>query len=37
MKELAERYEQPLPEIEKEVEENEKKVKEHLKIMGFNI
>jgi type I restriction enzyme M protein len=37
IKELAERYDKPLPEIEQEVEEYEKKVKEHLKIMGFNL
>ncbi len=37
IKELRERYKDPLPEIEKEVESYEKKVKEHLKIMGFEI
>jgi len=37
IKELAERYEKPLPEIEQKVEAYEKKVKEHLKIMGFEI
>lgn len=36
IKELAERYETPLPEIEKEVQEFEQKVKEHLKVMGFS-
>ncbi len=35
IKELVDRYEEPLPNIEKEVEEFEEKVKEHLKIMGF--
>lgn len=35
IKELAERYEMPLPEIEQEVEEYDKKIKEHLvKVMG---
>lgn len=37
IKELAQRYEMPLPKIEHEVEEYEGKVKEHLKIMEFNI
>lgn len=37
IKELAERYAETLPEIEQEVEEYEKKVKEHLKVMGFEI
>jgi len=36
IKELAERYEEPLPEIEKEVQELEGKVKEHLKRMGVS-
>jgi type I restriction enzyme M protein len=35
IKELAERYETPLPQIDKEVEELEAKVKDHLKKMGF--
>ncbi len=35
IKELAERYETPLPEIEKEVIDLEKKVTSHLKNMGF--
>ena len=35
IKELAERYESPLPSIEKEVEELESKVNAHLKKMGF--
>ena len=34
--ELAERYESTLPEIEREVEEYEAKVKTHLKQMGFS-
>ena len=34
---LAERYAQPLPEIEGEVKKYEKKVKKNLKIMGFEI
>ena len=33
--ELAERYESPMPELEKEVEDLESKVEEHLKRMGF--
>ena len=37
IKELTERYEMPLPEIEQEVEKYEKKVKEHLKVMGFEV
>jgi len=37
IKELAERYAEPLPNIEQEVEDYEKKVKEHLKVMGFEI
>ena len=36
IKELAQRYETPLPEIEEEVDEYEQKVKQHLKIMGFS-
>lgn len=35
IKELAERYAEPLPQIEKEVEEYESKVKVHLERMGF--
>jgi len=35
LKELAERYEQPLPQIENEVIELTQKVEEHLKKMGF--
>jgi len=35
IKELAERYEEPLPQIEKEVDELAIKVEEHLKRMGF--
>lgn len=35
IKELAERYEEPLPQIEKEVDELAGKVEEHLKRMGF--
>ncbi len=35
IKELAERYETPLPEIEKEAIDLEKKVTSHLKNMGF--
>jgi type I restriction enzyme M protein len=35
IKELAERYAQPLPEIESEVAELTDKVEEHLKRMGF--
>jgi len=37
IKELAERYETPLPEIDKEVNELEVKVNEHLKKMGFSL
>jgi type I restriction enzyme M protein len=37
VKELAERYEAPLPELEKNAEEMERKVKRHLKEMGFEI
>lgn len=37
IKELVERYREPLLDIEKEVEEYEKKVKKHLKVMGFKI
>ena len=35
IKELIERYESPLPEIEKELSTLEKKVKNHLQKMGF--
>ena len=35
IKELAERYETPLPEIDKEVRELENRVNEHLEKMGF--
>lgn len=35
IKELAERYAEPLPQIEKEFEEYEAKVKAHLERMGF--
>jgi len=35
IKELAERYETPLPELEKTVEELEEKVNAHLERMGF--
>ncbi|MCD6556555.1 MAG: type I restriction-modification system subunit M [Bacteroidales bacterium] len=37
IKELAERYETPLPDIDKEVSELENKVNAHLKKMGFKI
>ncbi|MEX0932911.1 MAG: type I restriction-modification system subunit M [Candidatus Pacearchaeota archaeon] len=37
IKELAERYEAPLPELTKEVEELSKKVEGHLKNMGFEL
>jgi type I restriction enzyme M protein len=36
IKELAERYEEPLPKLAKEVEECIKKVDNHLKSMGFS-
>lgn len=36
IKELSDRYEETLPEISKEVDELEKKVKEHLVKMGFD-
>lgn len=36
VKELAERYAQPLPGVESEVSELTKKVEEHLKKMGFS-
>ncbi|NLM62862.1 MAG: type I restriction-modification system subunit M [Mollicutes bacterium] len=35
IRELAERYEEPLPQIEKEVDKLAGKVEEHLKRMGF--
>ena len=35
IKELAERYETPLPKLTKEVEESSKKVDKHLEKMGF--
>lgn len=35
IKELAERYEEPMPQISEEVEEYEAKVKSHLERMGF--
>lgn len=35
IKELAERYESPLPELTKEVEDLSKNVEDHLKNMGF--
>jgi len=37
IKELSERYAETLPHLQKKVAEYEQKVKEHLKIMGFNI
>ena len=37
IKELAERYETPLPEINKEVITLTKKVDDHLKNMGFKV
>jgi type I restriction enzyme M protein len=37
IKELAERYSTPLPELTKEVEELSKKVEGHLKNMGFEL
>ena len=37
VKELAERYAKPMPEIAKEVEEIKKKVEGHLEKMGFNL
>jgi type I restriction enzyme M protein len=36
IKELAERYEEPLPKLAKEVEEKSKKVDNHLKNLGLN-
>lgn len=37
VKELAERYAKPMPEIMEEVEDLKKKVEGHLKKMGFNL
>lgn len=37
IKELAERYDTPLPKINSEVDELEKKVQKHLEKMGFNL
>lgn len=37
IKELAERYAEPMPAIEQEVEGYESNVKEHLKVMGFEL
>lgn len=37
VKELAERYAEPMPEIVKEVEDLKKKVEGHLKNMGFDL
>ncbi len=37
IKELYERYETPLPEIERQVYKLEHKVKAHLKLMGFEL
>ena len=37
IKELARRYKDPLPVIEKEVEDYEKMVREHLRKMGFEV
>lgn len=37
VKELAERYAKPMPEIVEEVEDLKKKVEGHLKKMGFNL
>ncbi len=37
IKELVERYETPLPRLEKETEELTKKVENHLKKMGFSV
>ncbi|MGO1368096.1 type I restriction-modification system subunit M [Senegalia sp. (in: firmicutes)] len=36
IKELAERYDEPLPQIEEEIKELESKVEGHLKRMGFS-
>ena len=35
IKELAERYAEPLPELDRQVESLEKKVSSHLEAMGF--
>jgi type I restriction enzyme M protein len=37
VKELAERYDEPLPQIEKETEKLTQKVEEHLNKMGFEV
>ncbi|CAD7768272.1 N-6 DNA Methylase [Candidatus Methanoperedenaceae archaeon GB50] len=37
IKELSERYAEPMPAIEQEVEDYESNVKEHLKVMGFEL
>ena len=37
IKKLYERYETPLPEIERQVYKLEHQVKEHLKLMGFEL
>lgn len=37
IKELAKRYDEPMPHIEKEVEDYEQRVKNHLKVMGFDL
>ena len=36
LKQLAERYETPLPQIQKQTNENLDKVEQHLKAMGFS-
>ena len=35
--ELAERYAETMPQLEQEVNEYEQRVKEHLKVMGFEL
>jgi type I restriction enzyme M protein len=37
IKELAERYDEPLPALENDVENMEKKVRGHLEKMGFTV
>lgn len=37
IKELAERYAETIPQLEQEVNEYEQRVKEHLKVMGFEL
>jgi len=37
IKELAQRYAEPLPNTEREVEDYESNVKEHLKVIGFEV